>query len=144
MSVESTENKDNLKQYIQESLQNAELNASRSRRFNSFLLITSILTASATTMVTAVTAATGPIIGEGTEGWKISCIIAAALGFVTTVCVGINQAFSFAQRLSRLNECAGRLRALEVSMKTGRAHWDDIATEYAAIVRDFTEEIRRR
>ena len=94
-------------------------------------------------MVSAVTAAGGPVIGEGPTGWKISCVIAAIFGFATTVCVGLNQGLGLGQRVSRSNACAGRLKSLDVSLKTGRADWDEISSEYEKIVKDFAEEIRR-
>lgn len=142
MRAESSVNQNALISDIHESFKNVEAKASRLRSFNTSLLITSIVTAAATTLVTAVTAASGPIIGQGVGGWKISCIIAAVLGFVTTVSVGTNQALGFTQRLSRINECAGRLKYLDVSIKTGRAGMEDIAKEYSEIVRDFAADVR--
>lgn len=128
---------------IHSSLANAEKNASKIRRYGTWLLIISIITSAATTLVTAITAARGPIIGEGPSGWKVSCVIAAAFGFATTVCVGANQGFRFSDRGSRANECAGRLRALNVSIKTGSKNWDLITKEYEEIVSKFPEEIRQ-
>ena len=142
MGNTSVTQNDALTHDIHESLKNAEFKASRSRKFNSILLVTSSITAATSTLIAGITAANGPVIGEGTSGWVISCIIAAVFGFVTTVCIGVNQGFGFAERLSRTNECAGRLKSLEVSIKTGRANWNDVASEYEQIIREFTEEIR--
>jgi len=127
---------------IQNSLKNAEIKASRSGKLNSLLLVVSSITAAASTLVAGVTAAAGPVIGEGPSGWVISCVVAAIFGFITTVCIGINQSFGFAEKLSRTNECAGRLKSLDVSLRTGRADWNDVATEYEQIIREFSEEIR--
>ncbi|MBM3436856.1 MAG: hypothetical protein FJY07_11640 [Bacteroidetes bacterium] len=127
---------------IRSSLANAEKNAIKIRKFNAWLLIISIVTSAATTLVTAITAARGPIVGEGPSGWKVSCLIAAAFGFATTVCVGANQGFRFSDRGSRANECAGRLRSLDISIKTGTKNWDLITKEYEEIVSKFPEEIR--
>lgn len=90
----------------------------------------------------AITAAQGPIIGEGPPGWRISCIIAAVFGFATTVCVGLNQQLKLSDRLSKGNECAGRLRALDVAVATDSRDWDEVATEYQEIVRLYPEPIR--
>jgi len=128
---------------IRSSLVNAEKNAIRIHRSGTWLLIVSIVTSAATTLVTAITAARGPIIGDGPSGWKVSCVIAAAFGFATTVCVGANQGFRFSDRGSRANECAGRLRSLDISIKTRSKNWDLITKEYEEIVSKFPEEIRK-
>jgi hypothetical protein len=131
-----------LKNDIHASLTNAERNAIRIRKMSTWLLIISILTSAATTLVSAVTAARGPIIGEGPSGWKISCVIAATFGFATTVCVGANQGFRFSDRGSRANECAGKLKSLDISIKTGNKNWEMITREYEDIVSKYPEEVR--
>jgi hypothetical protein len=135
-------NQENLSREILSSLVNAEKNALRIRRYGNLLLLVSIITSAATTLVTAITAARGPIVGEGSSGWKVSCVIAAAFGFATTICVGANQGLRFSDRGSRANECAGRLRSLDISMKTGSKNWDHISKEYEDIISKYAEEIR--
>ena len=139
MNDESSIDREALTREIRTSLQNTESNLARYRKTNSLLLITSIITAAATTLVTTLAAAGGLVIGN----WKISCVVAAIFGFATTVCVGINQGLGYSQRLSRTNECAGRLKSLDVSIKTGRSNWENIAIEYEEIVKDFATEIRK-
>lgn len=133
-----------LPRQIRESLHNAEANAARMQTTNTWLMVISIITSAGTTMVTAITAARGPMMGEGPGGWKLSCIIAAALGFATTVCVALNQQFRIADRLSKANECAGRLKSLIVSIGTGTRPFEDIAVEYEEIVKTYPAPIRAR
>lgn len=143
MSTELPPDHDELKREIRKSLEHAEANAAHLKKTNTRLLIASIVTSAATTLVTAVAAASGPVVGDGTAGWQVSCAIAAVFGFATTVCVSLNQQLRLADRLSKANESGGRLKSLVVAMSAGSRDRDDIATEYAEIVRDYPEPLRR-
>ena len=143
MRFEAATDREALKRLIENSLRTAEMKATRSRSASTWLLVTRVVTAAATTLVSAVTAASGPVVGEGPTGWKISCAIAAFLGFATTVCISLNQVLGLGQRVSRANACAGRLQSLDVSLKTSHSDWDKVSSEYETILRDFPEEIRR-
>lgn len=142
MSEKSKGDNDELAKGIRESLKNAEANALRIKKRSSRLLFASIITSAASTLVAAIAAAQGPVVGEGIPGWRQTCILAAVFSFATTVCVGLNQQFSMNDRVSKTNECAGRLKSLDVSIATGSRSWEEIGKEYESIVEEFPEEIR--
>ena len=129
MAQKPTKNRAAFARRVKASLRKAEDYASRLQRTSTRLLASSIVSSAATTLVTAITAAQGPIVGEGPTGWRISCIIAAVFGFATTLFVGLNQQLKISDRLSQGNECASRLKALDVAIATGSRSWDAIAKE---------------
>lgn len=127
---------------IRESLANAESKATSLKTRSSWLLFVSIVTSAASTFVAAFAVAQGPVVGEGIPGWRTTCIITALFSFATTVCVGLNQQFGMSDRVSKANECAGKLKSLDVAIATGSRDWEDIGKEYEAIVKEYPEEIR--
>lgn len=142
MSSPSEENNEILANGIRESLENAETNAQSMKKKSSWLLFSSIITSAASTLVAAVAVAQGPVVGEGIPGWRTTCIIAAIFSFATTVSVGLNQQFGMSDRVIKANECAGKLKSLDVSIATGSRNWEEIGKEYEAVVKEYPEEIR--
>ena len=124
---------------LKQSLQFARANTSKLRKLHTGFLIASIVSSSATTLVAAITAAQGPIIGEGPEGWKISCIIAAFFGFTATICVGLNQQLKVSDRLSKSNQCLGRLQSLDVATDIGSRNTNEIMKEFEELVKVYPE-----
>ena len=124
---------------IRESLKRAEAHADRLKRNNTRLMVSSVVSSGISTLVTGVTAAQGPIVSEGIPGWRISCIVGAVFGFVTTVAVGLNQQLKLSARLSKANEALGRLRTLSVAIDIGSETWEEIRKDYEEIMRTHPE-----
>ena len=137
MSQESEQNHDALTRRIRRSLEKAERHSSRLRNTNTRLLIFSVFNSGVSTLVTGVTAAQGPVVGEGIPGWRMACIVGAVFGFATTVSVGLNQQLKLGERLSEANQCLGRLKFLDVAMDTGSRTWAEISEEYEEILRTY-------
>lgn len=127
---------------IREGIDALDTRLRRLRRTNASLLITGIVASALSTLVTAVTAAQGPVVGTGTEGWRLACSVGAVFSFGTTVSIGVNQRLKIDERLAETTQCVGRLRALEVAMATGSRAWEDIADEYAEIVAAYPDLIK--
>lgn len=127
---------------VKESSQKADRYCAQLRRTNSRLLIFSILTSGASTLVTGVTAAGGPVIGEGVPGWRLACIVGALFGFATTVSTSLNAQLKYSERLSEGNQCAARLRLLNTALATGRRTWEEAVKEYDDILRAYPEPLR--
>jgi hypothetical protein len=75
----------------------------------------------------------------GIPGWRLACIVSAGLAFVATVSGGIGQHMKIGDRLATVNQCAGRLRSLDVVASMGSREWREITDEYADIAKDFPE-----
>lgn len=126
---------------LKQSLQYTKVRTAKLQKMHTGFMVTSIVSSSATTLVAAITAAQGPIIGDGPAGWKISCIIAAVFGFAATLCIGLNQQLKVSDRLSKSHECLGRLQSLDVATAIGSREPKQIMKEYEELVRTFPEFI---
>jgi hypothetical protein len=129
-----------LEDSIRTSLKKADKLVTSRRKTNNQLLITGITTSAASTLVAGITAAGGPLIGTGTAGWRLACIIAAVFGFTSTIATGIGQQMKDSNQFSKGVECVGKLKTLDVAMTTGSKSWDEIVSEYenlAATYPDF-------
>ena len=105
------------------------------------MMISGLVCSAGGTLVAGITSAQGPIIGVGIPGWRISCTIAAILGFFTTIIMGLIQQMRFGQRLGRANEALGRLKALEFEASTGGKDLRELWQEYGDILRSYPEEV---
>ena len=124
---------------VRESLHKADRQVSRLRKTSTRLLITSILSSAATTLVTGITAAAGPVVGEGIPGWRLACTVGAVLAFLTTVCVGINEQFKIGDRVARGQEGVGRLRALDLALVAGNRPPTELLREYEEVLRGWPD-----
>lgn len=128
---------------ITESLRRAETNMANLKRLNTGLVVTGLITSGLTTLFTGATAMRGPLIGgDSVAGWQLACILAAGLGFLTTVCLGLNQQLQVPDQLARANECVGRLKALDVAIIAGSRSEKDIVMEFENIVRAYPEPLK--
>ncbi len=128
-----------LGQRVRASLQKTEERTAGLRKANTRLLVSGMASSAASTLVAGITAAQGPIIGEGAEGWRVACIVAAVFGFVATVCTGLTQQLKISDRLSKGNQCLGKLRSLDLAITTSSRSWEEIIQEYQEIVKGYPE-----
>lgn len=126
---------------VKNKLRKAEEFTSSLRRTHYRLLIASIMSSAATTLVAGITAAQGPIVGEGIPGWRITCIVAAVFDFATTVFTGLSQQLKIDDRLSEGYQCVGRLRSLDLTIATGSQRWEEIISEYSEIAKSYPETL---
>lgn len=126
---------------VQVSLQKAEEHASSLQRANLRLIVVSIISSAAATLVAGFTAAQGPVVGEGTAGWIIACLVAAVFSFATTVCLGLQHQLKISDRLSKWEQCVVRLVALDLAIATGSRGWEEVIKEYSEIARSYPEPI---
>jgi hypothetical protein len=126
---------------VKKSLRKAEGIISGYKKTNSRLLVTTIVSSSASTLVAGVTAALGPVVGSGVEGWRAACIIVAIFGFVSTVSIGLSQQLKITDRLSDGKQGVGKLRYLDVVITTRSKNWEEIIKEYEGIAKAHPELI---
>jgi hypothetical protein len=124
---------------VTKSRQKAERIGSRLQTANVRLIFVSLSSSAACTLAAGITAANGPLIGEGSDGWRLACITSAVLSFVATLFIGLSQHLRIGDRLSMINQCLGRLRSLDVIITTGSRPLDDVIKEYAEIAEAFPE-----
>lgn len=141
MIKEPKQDHDAFVQMVKDSLRKAREYTSGLRKRNTRLLITGMICSAGTTLVAGGTAATGPVVGSGDAGWRIACIVAAILAFISTVSTAITTQLKFDERLTKGNQCVGQLEALNVSILTGTENWKEAAKEYREIVKAYSAYI---
>ncbi|MBI3161421.1 MAG: hypothetical protein HYZ23_02870 [Chloroflexi bacterium] len=75
------------------------------------------------------------IISDG--GWRLACILVAAFSFVATIGSAFKKPFE--DRLSRGNQCVGRLLSLDLAMTAGNRSREETSWEYGEIVRNYPD-----
>ncbi len=124
---------------IRESLQHVEGHVQRLRKQNTWLLVSSVVSSSVATLVTALTAAMGPVVGQGTSGWRLACIVGAIFAFGSTMCVGLDRRLNTLGKLATAHQALGRLRFLDIAVDSGTRGWDEITQEYEDIFKSYPE-----
>ncbi len=125
--------------HVQSSLAKAQKAAVGFRRLNTTLVFTSLFSSALGTLITGLTVANGPLFGSGVDGWKVSCILGAVLGFLTTLSVGVSQQMQVSERLASSQSCTGRLRALDLILTTQSKPWEAVVQDYEAVLRDYPD-----
>ena len=139
MQPETNPKQEQLHQRIQDSLHRAQKYAVGLRKTHTSLVIGGLVGSTVATLVAGVTAAQGPVVGTGPEGWRLACTIAAGLSFLSTLCMGIQEQFKFGERLPQGQLCVARLRAIEGALALGTRAWDEIAKEYEEILQGHAD-----
>jgi hypothetical protein len=139
MQPETNPKQEQLRQRIQDSLHRALKYAVGLRKTHTGLAIGGLISSAVATLVAGVTAALGPVVGTGIEGWKLACIVAAALSLISTLCMGIQEQLKFGERVPQGQLCVARLRAIEGALALGSRAWDEVAKEYKEILQGHAE-----
>jgi hypothetical protein len=131
-----------LAERVSRSLERAESYAIRLGRTNGSLSLGGIVTSAALTALTGWTSVAGPVFGSSVSAWRLTCILAAVLGFLSTVFMALSQQLRLGDRLARANECIGRLKSLDLSLFSNAQSVEEIWKEYSEILRQYPEELR--
>jgi len=65
--------------------------------------------------------------------------LVAVFGFIATVSSVFKKQFD--DRLAQGNQCVGRLLALDLTITSGNAGWDEATKEYGEVLKAFPEFI---
>lgn len=128
---------DLLLQRIQKDLRHAETKAERLRRNNVRLIAASLVASALATALAGITAAVGPLAGEGPPAWRWTCGLIALVTATAGLLTGIHQRLNVAEQLAQSLACAGRLRALELSLALRRREAQDLARDYEELVATY-------
>ena len=122
---------------IQDSLTKATAYTKQQGKMNSTLTLITTIGSAVTAFITALTAIEGPTVIPGLLDWQNACGIGAVLSLITTVSSGMGQQLNVSQKLIDGSQCTGRLRALEFAAASRTKGADELAAEYADILRTF-------
>jgi hypothetical protein len=116
MSTDKSEQRDELLSTVRDALRRAELYCARTRRWDTRLLIISILCGAVATVLAGGTVIGGKPALDAVGGWRILCSIVAVLTASGTVAGAFHKSFQITTRLSSAEKCVARLRALDVAI----------------------------
>ena len=105
-----------------------------------FRLVASSLAATAlATVLAGLTAAAGPLAGEGPPAWRLTCGAIAVITALSGALTGAHQRFRVPERRAQALTCLGRLRALELALGISRRDPTDVAREYQEVLAQHPE-----
>ena len=139
MSTDKSQQRDQLLSTVRDALRRAELYCARTRRWDTLLLIISILCGAVATVLAGGTVIAGQPALEAVGGWRILCSIVALLTASGTVAGALHKSFQITTRLSSAERCVARLRALDAAIaasdlpiNNGLESFQHISEEHAA------------
>ena len=119
MSTDKSQKRDELLSTIRNALRQAELYCAKTQRWDTCLLIVSIICGAVATILAGGTVIGGQSALEAIGGWRILCSIVAVLTASGTVAGALHKSFQITTRLSSAEKCVARLRALDASIAVG-------------------------
>lgn len=126
---------------IQEHLRQVEGKAARLRRVNLRAQTVNLALTTLATLLAGLTAAGGPLVGEGPPAWRWSCGAIAVATAAAGLVAGLHQRLEVPERLARVLSCAGRLRSLGLALQLARLSPAEVGHEYEQLVASYPEEL---
>jgi len=126
---------------VNDALLQANGQVEKLRKTDFRLAAASFVSSAAGTIVAGVTAAGGPVVGEGIPGWRLACLVAAGLSFGATALTGVARQLKLGDRRATALQCVGRLKGLEAALAIGSRPREEVAREYEEVVRIFPEVV---
>jgi hypothetical protein len=130
-----------IKTKIAECLQKVELLSAGLKKSNSRLITISLIASGLATLLAGLTAALGPLAGQGPPAWKFTCGAVAVFTALAGITTGFHQKFAISERLAKVYACAGRLRSLELSVNLSGKDPVTAAKEFEEITSLYPEFI---
>lgn len=131
-------------QSVKTSLASARGKVAGIRRTDTQLFVTNVVSPAAATLISGLAASIGGNVmfkqaaAQAEDGgWVLACALVALFGFVATVSGVFKKQVE--DRLTRGNQCVGRLLALDLGIASGSIAWDEAAKEYADVIKSFSE-----
>jgi hypothetical protein len=116
MSTHKSQQRDELLNTVRDALRRAEHYCARTRRWDTLLLIISIICGALATVLAGGTVIGGNRALEAVGGWRILCSIVALLSASGTVASALHKSFQITTHLSSAEQCVAQLRALEAAI----------------------------
>jgi hypothetical protein len=116
MATDKPQQRDELLGMLRDALRRAELYCARTRRWDTRLLVISIICGGVATLLAGGTVIGGQRVLEAVGGWRVLCSIVALLAGSGTVAGALHESFQITTRLSSAERCVVRLRALDATI----------------------------
>ncbi len=109
------------------------------RRLDVRLVSASLGFSALATLLAGLTAAVGPLAGEGPPAWRWTCGLLAAVTAVSGVLTGAHQRFRVPERRAQVLAVEGRLRGLEIALGVARREPREVAREYQELLGQYPD-----
>jgi hypothetical protein len=116
MAAEKSQQRDEFLTTVRDALRRAELYCARTRRWDTRLLIISIICGAMATILAGGTVIGGKAALDAVGGWRILCSVVALFTASGTVAGALHKSFQITTRLSNAEKCVARLRALDATI----------------------------
>ena len=116
MPTDKSQQRDELLNTVRNALRRAECYCVKTRRWDTLLLIVSIICGAVATILAGGTVIGGQSALEAVGGWRILCSIVALLTASGTVAGALHKSFQITTRLASAEKCVALLRALDVAI----------------------------
>jgi hypothetical protein len=116
MAAEKSQQRDEFLTTVRDALRRAELYCARTRRWDTRLLIISIICGAVATILAGGTVIGGKAALDAVGGWRILCSVVALFTASGTVAGALHKSFQITTRLSSAEKCVARLRALDATI----------------------------
>jgi hypothetical protein len=126
---------------IQQHLLRVERKVGRLRRLNVQVVGVSLVCTTIATLLAGLTAAVGPLLGEGAPAWRWTCGIVAVVTAGAALATGLQQRFKVPEQLARSLTCAGKLHSLELALQLSRRPPEEVGQEYEQLITTYPEEL---
>lgn len=126
---------------IGEHLDEVERRAERLKRINWRVTGVNLILSTAATLLAGLTAATGPLMGEGPPAWRWTCGIVAVATAGAALATGVQQRFKVPESLGRALACAARLRSLDLALDLSSLTPEEVGREYEQLLSTYPEEL---
>jgi len=100
------------------------------KKINARYTYISIIASALATLLSGLTAALGPLVGQGAPAWKLTCGSVAVLTAFAGLFTGIHQRFSIPEKLAKAYTCLGRLNSFEIALTITQRDPIMVAKEY--------------
>jgi hypothetical protein len=128
-------------QKIREDIEKVQTKAARLRRTNTTMILTSTLASGLSAILAGVTAARGPMVAAGPTGWKLTCGAIAVLSACAGLFSGLHQQLSVTDRLAKVLDCGGKLKALEISLTINYRDPVEVSKDYQVILQEHQQAL---
>ncbi|MGE5798141.1 MAG: hypothetical protein ACM34N_15255 [Ignavibacteria bacterium] len=128
-----------IREKIKESLRKVNAQAGKLKKANSRLIFINLIATAIATLLAGLTAALGPLAGQGPPAWKLTCGAVAGFTALSGLMTGLHQKLSISEKLAKSFACAGRLNSLEISLSISKKDPGIAAKEYEELISSYPE-----
>lgn len=131
--------REDILELVRQGLIKTDVYKRKYKKYDSWLLIVSIVMGTIATALAGSGAAGGKPVMDALGGWRIVCFIAAALTAIGTITGALHKSFQISDKLSGAIVCSGKLRSLELDITIAEKNPKEASELYERILIDHAD-----